>query len=169
MTIAFSTAGYAGEPAHRIWRSIYEENCFFKNLNTLNLTPFSLDNVCYEERIFYRAISGLHSSINIHLCASYALMDGTFTHNVKEFLRRFEGKCVALSRRASTFRSGSHAFLLRSTGKEGYITNLYFLYLLELRALQKSEQYLLSKANWQSSGDLLVTKEAIRNLLKAVR
>lgn len=84
-------AGYKGESAHRIWRSIYEENCFFKNGKS-RLNPFSLDNVCYEERVFYRAISGLHSSINIHLCASYALMDGTFTHNLKEFLRRFEGK-----------------------------------------------------------------------------
>lgn len=83
-------SGYNGESAHRVWRSIYEENCFLTIGKSHN--PFSLDNVCYEERVFYRAISGLHSSINIHLCAAYALMDGTFTLNSKEFARRFEGK-----------------------------------------------------------------------------
>ena len=27
--------------------------------------------LCLEKRVFYRALSGLHSSINIHLCAMY--------------------------------------------------------------------------------------------------
>lgn len=31
--------------------------------------------LCLEKRVFYRLISGLHSSINIHLCAEY-LQDG---------------------------------------------------------------------------------------------
>ncbi|KAI1285984.1 ERO1-like protein alpha [Halotydeus destructor] len=134
--------GYKGDSTHRIWKSIYEENCFFKNGKPLN--PFILDNLCYEERVFYRAISGLHTSINVHLCAGYPLMDGTFTYNVKEFVKRFQDN-------------------------EDYLTNLYFIYILELRALQKSEQYLLSKLNQISSGDLSATKEAIRNLAKAVK
>jgi hypothetical protein len=29
--------------------------------------------MCLEKRVFYRAISGLHSSINIHLCSKYLL------------------------------------------------------------------------------------------------
>lgn len=33
--------------------------------------PFS--DLCLEKRAFYRAVSGLHSSINIHLCARYLL------------------------------------------------------------------------------------------------
>lgn len=28
-------------------------------------------DLCLEKRAFYRAISGLHTSINIHLCAEY--------------------------------------------------------------------------------------------------
>lgn len=32
--------------------------------------------LCLEKRVFYRLISGLHSSINIHLCAEH-LLDGT--------------------------------------------------------------------------------------------
>jgi hypothetical protein len=29
--------------------------------------------MCLEKRVFYRAVSGLHSSINIHLCSKYLL------------------------------------------------------------------------------------------------
>lgn len=36
--------------------------------------------LCLEKRVFYRLISGLHSSINIHLCAQY-LLDGTAPPN----------------------------------------------------------------------------------------
>ncbi|XP_015785740.1 ERO1-like protein beta [Tetranychus urticae] len=134
--------GYKGESAHRIWRSIYEENCFLKSHR--HKTPFSVDKMCYEERIFYRAISGLHSSINLHLCSAYLFMDGTFTYNLQEFNKRF-------------------------AGHEDYIKNLYFLYLLELRALDKIDKYLLTKVNWLSSGDQNATREAIKNLLVTVR
>ncbi|XP_054167028.1 ERO1-like protein alpha [Oppia nitens] len=132
--------GYAGETCDRIWKSIYEENCFLQKQSN----PFSLDNVCYEERIFYRAISGLHSSINIHLSALYHNIDGSFSHNIKEFVKRFDGQT-------------------------DYIRNLYFVYLLELRALNKAEPYLLNKVNWQSSGDQSLTKEAIKDLMRTVK
>lgn len=95
--------GYRGEAAQRIWRAIYQENCF---LSTSNRTPaaaggnrhdhygpFSLDSLCYEERMFYRAISGLHASINIHLSAHYLHSSVTdqFAPNLQEFLTRFRG------------------------------------------------------------------------------
>lgn len=54
-------------------------------------------------------------------------------------------------------------------GKQDYITNLYFVYLLELRALSKIEPYLMNRVNWQSSGDSTATKDAIKDLLKSVR
>lgn len=95
--------------------------------------------------MFWRAISGLHTSINIHLCASYLdPASGEFTHNLNEFVRRFRGQ-------------------------DQYLKNLYFVYLLELRALQKAEPYLLSRVAWYSSGDLAETRDAIRDLLKSVR
>lgn len=46
--------------------------------------------------------------------------------------------------------------------------NLYFVFLLELRALNKIGSYLLTKVNWQSSGDQLQTKEAIKDVLKVI-
>lgn len=41
---------------------------------------FSAVGLCLEKRVFYRLISGLHSSINIHLCAEN-LLDGECQRN----------------------------------------------------------------------------------------
>ncbi|XP_037934093.1 ero1-like protein, partial [Teleopsis dalmanni] len=70
--------GYKGDSAHRIWKSIYHENCFGMNdtKSVPNYIPhIDLRNVCLEQRAFYRIISGLHSSINIHLSAKYLLSE----------------------------------------------------------------------------------------------
>ena len=48
--------GYNGS---HVWRAIYEENCLKSAL--------SVDEMCYEERVLYRLLSGMHSSINIHI------------------------------------------------------------------------------------------------------
>lgn len=129
--------GYSGETAHRVWRAIYEENCFIRRSSS----PFSVEDMCYEERLFYEAISGLHSSINIHLCAEYPsnAMIGAFEPNLDEFLGRFEGH-------------------------NDYLENLYTLFLLELRALLASEQYLMKRINWPDGS----TKSAIQDLLTVV-
>ncbi len=70
--------GYAGESAHRIWSSIYEENCFTREDS----------DTCTEKRIFYRLVSGLHASISTHLSWKYLLPDGTWGPNLAEYERR---------------------------------------------------------------------------------
>lgn len=102
--------GYAGPSSARVWKAIYEENCFdivhrmtegcetcnnIMNLgdsSTKHRNPFAHvpkdkaelhqfltdlaeesdgsneDEVCLEKRVYYRLISGLHSSISIHIC-----------------------------------------------------------------------------------------------------
>ncbi|GAA6066120.1 ERO1-like protein beta isoform X1, partial [Tachysurus ichikawai] len=77
--------GYKGPSAWRVWNSIYEENCFKPRSVYRPLNPLApsrgegfynwLEGLCLEKRVFYRLISGLHSSINIHLSAQY-LLDG---------------------------------------------------------------------------------------------
>ncbi|KAF3833010.1 hypothetical protein F7725_026675 [Dissostichus mawsoni] len=85
-------------------------------------TFYSWLEVCREEG-FLRLISGLHSSINIHLSARYLLEDSWFQkkwgHNVSEFRERFD----------SELTDGEGPKRLR---------NLYFLFLIELRALAKA-------------------------------
>jgi ERO1-like protein alpha len=50
--------GYVGPTATRIWDAIYEENCFEEKDG---------GGHCFEERVFFRLMSGLHTSINTHL------------------------------------------------------------------------------------------------------
>lgn len=68
--------GYSGESAHRVWRAIYEENCF--RPSSVKSTHFSsaflpdtLEGMCLEKRAFYRAVSGLHASITVHLSSQH--------------------------------------------------------------------------------------------------
>ncbi|XP_035485220.1 ERO1-like protein alpha [Scophthalmus maximus] len=130
--------GYRGPEAWKIWNSIYEENCFKPLTVKRPLAPDSfrsssgpearifyswLEGQCVEKRAFYRLISGLHASINTHLSARYLLDDSWFQrrwgHNVTEFRQRFDSELTA----------GEGPKRLR---------NLYFLYLIELRALAKA-------------------------------
>uniref|UniRef100_A0A8C3LT97 ERO1-like protein alpha n=1 Tax=Chrysolophus pictus TaxID=9089 RepID=A0A8C3LT97_CHRPC len=108
--------GYKGPDAWKIWNSIYEENCF-KPQNVKRPLRTAL-----KKRAFYRLISGLHASINIHLSARYLLQD-TWSEkkwgpNVTEFQQRFD------------------EVVTRGEGPRR-LKNLYFLYLIELRALSK--------------------------------
>lgn len=74
--------GYAGPSANRVWRAIYEENCFglseMSLLTTPNPAPVSLPiglggfgsvfeeedgsvtGECLEKRVYYRIISGMY-------------------------------------------------------------------------------------------------------------
>ncbi|XP_061564844.1 ERO1-like protein alpha isoform X2 [Cololabis saira] len=120
--------GYKGPEAWQIWNSIYEENCFKPFAIQRPLMPSLFqssgsEGQCVEKRAFYRLVSGLHASINIHLSARYLLDDSWFQrkwgHNVSEFRQRFDSEVTA----------GEGPKRLR---------NLYFLYLIELRALAKA-------------------------------
>uniref|UniRef100_A0A3B4AE94 Uncharacterized protein n=1 Tax=Periophthalmus magnuspinnatus TaxID=409849 RepID=A0A3B4AE94_9GOBI len=123
--------GYKGASAWRVWNSIYEENCFKPRSVYRPLYPLApsrgqvlvcSSGLCLEKRVFYRLISGLHSSINIHLSAEYLLDEGwgrsVWGPNPSEFRRRFDS--------------------LEGTRR---LKNLYFLFLIELRALFKVAPY----------------------------
>ncbi|XP_037500381.1 ero1-like protein isoform X2 [Rhipicephalus sanguineus] len=147
--------GYAGSSAHRIWKSIYEENCFKPNVGYGPYTTSkNLNAMCLEKRAFYRAISGLHASINVHLCANYLTRDGPLGQavwgpNAEEFERRFSPA------------------LTKGEGPQ-WLRNLYFVYLIELGALAKAAPYLLHQTFYTSSEDETVPT-AVRALLDAAR
>ncbi|TNN60510.1 ERO1-like protein beta [Liparis tanakae] len=98
----------------------------YRPLNPLAPSRGDDDGLCLEKRVFYRLISGLHSSINIHLCAEYLLDEGwgrsVWGPNAAEFRQRFDT--------AETKGEGTRR-----------LKNLYFLYLIELRALSKAAPY----------------------------
>uniref|UniRef100_A0A3Q3X8C7 Uncharacterized protein n=1 Tax=Mola mola TaxID=94237 RepID=A0A3Q3X8C7_MOLML len=150
--------GYKGPSAWRVWNSIYEENCFKPRSVYRPLNPLSPSRgLCLEKRVFYRLISGLHSSINIHLCAEYLLDEGwgrsVWGPNVQEFRQRFD---MAKTKGEGTRR----------------LKNLYFLYLIELRALYKVAPYFerafinLYTGNGQEDG---ATKELLLQIFNEIK
>uniref|UniRef100_A0A914H240 Uncharacterized protein n=1 Tax=Globodera rostochiensis TaxID=31243 RepID=A0A914H240_GLORO len=122
--------GYKGNSAVKVWKCIYNENCFkpdpkFDKKFLLQPTPTGM---CLEKRVFYRLISGLHSAITVSIAAhNYRPAPGgfgvgTWYRNVEFFENRFGNKW----------------------SKEGpeRLRNLYFTYMLELRALVKATPYI---------------------------
>ncbi|KAI9477099.1 endoplasmic reticulum oxidoreductin 1, partial [Zychaea mexicana] len=154
--------GYSGQSSGRVWKAIYEENCFnivdrmtegcetctnvmhaasslaqatnefvkvpadeekFERL--LNDLAEDSDGgfgdneeVCLEKRVYYRLISGLHSSISIHICDEYFNQaTGKWGPNLDCFVNRI----------------GSHPERLQ---------NIYFTYALVMRAVTKLGNYL---------------------------
>ena len=89
--------GYSGPAAEKVWKAIYNENCFNTADQNQKVVEVSLskervdskggeneninkiddngdkdkDGMCYEERIFFRLISGLQASINTHIAMTY--------------------------------------------------------------------------------------------------
>lgn len=156
--------GYKGPSAHRIWRSIYQENCFRPKLNPYESFPYvlssDLGNMCLEKRVFYRAVSGVHTSINIHLSSKYLLSEktvgfaappeGEWGPNLEEFQRRFDP-------------SQTHG------ESSNWLKNLYFVYLLEMRALAKAGPYLENEEYFTGSPtEDEETRTAIRNMLGVI-
>lgn len=158
--------GYSGPSAHRIWNSIYTENCFrpdYKpNIHYGVFIPSShLQDMCLEKRVFYRLISGLHSSINIHLCANYLLSD-------RNSIQPWQSE-AKWGMNIEEFR---HRFSPEFTENEGpvWLQNLYFIYLLELKAIAKAapylEQELYYTGNFREDQE---TRSAIHDFLKVVK
>lgn len=111
--------GYKGESARRIWEAIYSQNCFENGEK----------DSCTERRVFYRLISGLHTSISTHIAADYLMDEST----------NLWGRNTSLM----------HDRVLRHPER---VQNLYFTYLFVLRALLKAEKY-LSEAEYSTGND----------------
>jgi ERO1-like protein alpha len=119
--------GYSGRAAHRVWEKVYDELCFHpeRDDKSFDVTSENMKSMCFEKRAFYRVVSGLHASIAVHLTSRYLLQQGggdrpaVWGRNTEEFARRFSPD---------------------TTDGEGpeRLKNLYFLYLLELRAIAKA-------------------------------
>ncbi|CAH8465572.1 ERO1-like protein alpha [Schistosoma haematobium] len=145
--------GYKGPASNRIWYMVYNENCFNEDSITYGTSYLGpSQSSCLEKRAFYRMVSGLHSSISVHLSYRYPLSlfsrhqpisrdydsnNPGWGPNLEEFRRRFDPSIVpdGLTR----------------------LRNLYFTYLVELRALAKAAPYLMKQTYF--TGDEKMDKE----------
>jgi ERO1-like protein alpha len=97
-----------GEHAHRIWDSIYSQNCF------KNIHPDKCDE---ESLVFYRIISGVHASISMHIAREYLLDPETDTWGTN----------------MDIFRDR-----MADPAKCDHVRNLYFAYLFVSRAVARA-------------------------------
>ena len=100
--------GYKGEHANRVWKAIYDQKCFDDIQNP---------DISDEKRVFYRLISGLHSSISAHIVSDYLLDEATHTWGPN--LPMFQAR-------------------LGNPDVKDRVENLYFAYLFVLRAVMKA-------------------------------
>eukprot|EP00958_Prasinococcus_capsulatus_P025421 scaffold4305_cov370-Prasinococcus_capsulatus_cf.AAC.1 len=63
LNLALNPERWTGYNGTQVWDAIYLQNCFS------DVAGF--DNMCYEERVLYRLLSGMHSSINTHIALKY--------------------------------------------------------------------------------------------------
>ncbi len=169
--------GYSGEDARRVWRAIYEENCFkpvtatAKDKFSAAFLPDSLAGMCLEKRAFYRAVSGLHTSITIHLSARHpkgesangggaslfpgikvSSEDDGYGPNLPLFLNRFDPEMT----------KGMGPYWLK---------NVYFVYLLELRALTKAapllEEHQFYTGNDEEDKETSIAVKELLNLMRS--
>ncbi|KAL4280682.1 hypothetical protein GQ457_03G035240 [Hibiscus cannabinus] len=125
--------GYTGPSARRIWDAVYSENC----------PKYPAEELCQEEKILYKLISGLHSSISIHIASDYLLDEATnlWGHNLDLLYDR----------------------VLRYQNR---VQNLYFTFLFVLRAVTKATDYLeQAEYNTGNPTEDLKTESLMRQLL----
>lgn len=130
--------------------------------------------MCLEKRVFYRAISGLHTSINIHLCAKYLrseLSSKLWLYIVWSYCKCNLGLASPKGDWGPNIAEFNRRFSPENTNGEGpnWLRNLYFLYLLELRALAKASSYLQREEFY--TGDEAQdwdTQLAVRDLLNVI-
>ncbi|KAJ4793534.1 Endoplasmic reticulum oxidoreductin-1 [Rhynchospora pubera] len=125
--------GYSGPSAQRIWDAIYKENC----------PKYPSEELCSEQKVLYKLISGLHSSISVHIASDYLVNEATqlWGQNLELLYDR----------------------VMRYPER---VRNLYFTYLFVLRAVTKAADY-LEQAEYSTgnSQEDLKTQSLVRQLV----
>ncbi|KAJ0475566.1 putative endoplasmic reticulum oxidoreductin 1, ERO1-like superfamily [Helianthus annuus] len=126
--------GYTGPSARRIWDAIYSENC----------PKYSSGESCQEKKVLYKLISGLHSSISVHIATDYLINENT-----------------------NQWGANLQLMYDRVLKHPERVQNLYFTFLFVLRAVTKAATY-LEQAEYDSGNHLedLKAHSLIRQLAK---
>ena len=182
--------GYSGEASHRIWKAIYEENCF--RPSSIKSTHFSsaflpdmLEGMCLEKRVFYRAISGLHASITVHLTSQHpeGAEDSKSNHLFPGIAQTLDLVLVKFIYHIFSGLPNSQVYgpninlfherfdPERTNGMGPYwLKNLYFVYLLELRALTKAAPILEAQKFYTGNEEEdIETQIAVKELLNLIK
>jgi len=127
--------GYNGSD---VWRAMYEENCF-RGHN-------EVDDMCYEERVLYRLLSGMHASINIHIS--------------KNYYPPRKGK-------RESFESNPRRYWQQFAKHPDRLRNLHFAFVVLLRAVQRASNYFSAQSQYGERGLMLVRRLIDSNVLQS--
>jgi len=149
--------GYTGPSAVNVWKLIYDQNCFKPDQPVYGQYHPLGAGLCLEKRTFFRLISGFHTSINVDVTANWLIPGKTafdppqWGPKVEEFVKRFDPKV--------TFGDGPNR-----------LKNLYFAYLVEMRALVKVAPYLLTEPLYTGSDkEDQEVQESVKELLDVLK
>ena len=142
--------GYQGQ---KIWKAIYMENCFYNE---------NIEDLCLEEKMFYKIISGLHSNINLHISQNYLdinkekLKQEKLSTNIKDNKYQFnstyfDNQINAINNENSINDVFNHLDYYtnvtlsydRVGSHPNRIQNLFYLYSIVLASFKKAEKTLL--------------------------
>lgn len=125
--------GFSGPLAAQVWRAIYAENC---------LSPED-DGMCQEVSILRTLLSGLHMSINMHVCTNFYK----------------DPELVSPQRKAGIYNTDNISFFpncdmynKRVAPFPDFVGNLYILYQFTLRALAKAKPFFLNDLSIFNTG-----------------
>jgi len=115
VNLQLNEESYTGYNGTHVWEAIYNENC-------LQRTGGSEANICLEERVLYRLLSGMHAATNTHVARFYHPPSKRknrtdWEPNLDYFKRQFDGHPERLK-------------------------NLHFAFVVLLRAVRRASPFL---------------------------
>ena len=144
--------GYTGRSAEKVWKAVHEENCFQREEDDSDGTC----SLSADQRIYNRVIGGMHSSISLHIASSYCLELDT-----------------ARIAECKTWGSNRTLAYERVLGHKDRLENLYVVFAVMLRAVQKASAAIAAAVPEQDSyfaESLIEWKEHLQpELLKVTR
>ena len=108
---------YTGYNGSHVWEAIYKENCLVR-------TGGHDDSMCYEERVLYRLLSGMHAATNTHVARFY--------HAPSKRKNRTE------------WEPDVAYFTRQFRGYPERLRNMHFAFVVLLRAVRRASPYLSS-------------------------
>ena len=117
VNLQLNSESYTGYNGSHVWAAIYQENCLLR-------TGGSELNICLEERVLYRLLSGMHSATNIHVARFY------FPPSKRKNRTSWEPNLAY--------------FGSQFDGHPERLKNLHFAFVVLLRALRRASPFLSS-------------------------
>ena len=145
--------GYGGENAGKIWRSIYSENCF------------NSKSECLEERIFFKLISSIHSSIAIQLSEKFEILSQP---PINDFGKKLTEGEISELEKEWIFGPNIDMYFQRMGKFPERKMTIYFSWTLILHSIYKARDLLLDPNIYQTgnSEESKRTFELVKQLVK---